>query len=409
MKIQKLNNNWQMRIAGEDIWLPARVPGSIYQDLTDGGRLDDPYWRDNEKKTLAIMENHFVYRCVFRKEEKEYSEAILRFESLDTLTEIHLNGRKLGNTENMHRIYEYEVTDILAEENLLEIFFRPALSYIRDCQEKVRAEGCIDAMDGFAHIRKAHSMFGWDWGPRIPDGGILRDVTVCYRDAAWIEDVHIRQRHEEGYVTLAIQAEMGKGGREDLPIFYEVSVTAPDGAKLRETGSPREIRIDNPMLWWPNGLGSPNLYEVEIRLFAGDRLLDTWKKRIGLRTITIRREKDAYGESFATEVNGQQVFAMGADYIPQDNIFGRIREERTRKLLESCVMANFNTIRVWGGGYYPEDYFLDLCDELGLMVWQDFMFACAVYELTDAFEENIRAEFADNILRMRHLACLALC
>lgn len=278
MKIQKLNNNWQMRIAGEDIWLPARVPGSIYQDLTDGGRLDDPYWRDNEKKALAIMENHFVYRCVFRKEEKEYSEAILRFESLDTLTEIHLNGRKLGNTENMHRIYEYEVTDILAEENLLEIFFRPALSYIRDCQEKVRAEGCIDAMDGFAHIRKAHSMFGWDWGPRIPDGGILRDVTVCYRDAAWIEDVHIRQRHEEGYVILAIQAEMGKGSREDLPLFYEVSVTAPDGAKLRETGSPREIRINNPILWWPNGLGSPNLYEVEIRLFAGDRLLDTWKK-----------------------------------------------------------------------------------------------------------------------------------
>ena len=408
MKIQKLNNNWQMRIAGEDIWLPARVPGSIYQDLTDGGRLDDPYWRDNEKKALAIMENYFIYRCVFRKEEKEYSEAILRFESLDTLTEIHLNGRKLGNTENMHRIYEYEVTDILEEENLLEIFFRPALSYIRDCQEKVRAEGCIDAMDGFAHIRKAHSMFGWDWGPRIPDGGILRDVTVCYRDAAWIEDVHIRQRHEEGNVTLAIQAEMGKGSREDLPLFYEVSVTAPDGAKLRETGSPREIRIDNPMLWWPNGLGSPNLYEVEIRLFAEDRLLDTWKKRIGLRTITIRREKDAYGESFATEVNGQQVFAMGADYIPQDNIFGRIREERTRKLLESCVMANFNTIRVWGGGYYPEDYFLDLCDELGLMVWQDFMFACAVYELTDAFEENIRAEFADNIRRMRHHACLAL-
>ena len=408
MKIQKLNNNWQMRIAGEDIWLPARVPGSIYQDLTDGGRLDDPYWRDNEKKALAIMENHFVYRCVFRKEEKEYSEAILRFESLDTLTEIHLNGRKLGNTENMHRIYEYEVTDILAEENLLEIFFRPALSYIRDCQEKVRAEGCIDAMDGFAHIRKAHSMFGWDWGPRIPDGGILRDVTVCYRDAAWIEDVHIRQRHEEGYVILAIQAEMGKGSREDLPLFYEVSVTAPDGAKLRKTGSPREIRINNPILWWPNGLGSPNLYEVEIRLFAGDRLLDTWKKRIGLRTITIRREKDAYGESFATEVNGQQVFAMGADYIPQDNIFGRIRKERTRKLLESCVMANFNTIRVWGGGYYPEDYFLDLCDELGLMVWQDFMFACAVYELTDAFEENIRAEFADNIRRMRHHACLAL-
>lgn len=408
MKIQKLNENWQMQIAGEDAWLPARVPGSVYQDLIDGGRLDDPYWRDNEEKALAIMENCFVYRCVFRKEEKEYSEVILRFESLDTLTDIRLNGKKLGHTENMHRIYEFEITDILEEENLLEVFFHPALAYIRECQAKVRAEGCIDAMDGFAHIRKAHSMFGWDWGPRIPDSGILRDVTLDYRDTSWIEDVHIRQRHEEGYVTLAIKTEMGKGSREALPLSYEVSVTAPDGVVFREKGSPREIRIDRPMLWWPNGLGRPNLYEVEIRLFSGDRLLDTWKKRIGLRTITIRREKDAYGESFATEINGQQVFAMGADYIPQDNIFGRIREARTRKLLESCVMANFNTIRVWGGGYYPEDYFLDLCDELGLMVWQDFMFACAVYELTDAFEENIRAEFADNIRRMRHHACLAL-
>lgn len=408
MKIQQLHQHWQMKMEGEDTWLPAKVPGSIYQDLIDGGRLEDPYWRDNEKKALAIMENHFIYRCTFRKGENTYTKAFLRFDSLDTLTEIHLNGKLLGNTENMHRIYEYDVTGILEEDNLLEIHFYPAVAYIRERQETIRAEGCIDAMDGFAHIRKAHSMFGWDWGPRIPDGGILRDVTISYRDAAWIEEVHIRQKHEEGRVCLNLSVKTGKSGRDEMPLSYHARITAPDGGQIDAADSPGELAIEKPMLWWPNGLGSPNLYEVEIRLFSGEYLLDTWKKRIGLRTITICREKDAYGESFATEINGQQVFAMGADYIPQDNIFGRIQEERTRKLLESCVMANFNTIRVWGGGYYPEDSFLDLCDEMGLMVWQDFMFACAVYELTDAFEENIRAEFIDNIRRIRHHACLAL-
>ena len=182
----------------------------------------------------------------------------------------------------------------------------------------------------------------------------------------------------------------------------------PDGKETLCKGSPEEIVIERPQLWWPNGFGAQPLYTVEVRLYAGGKQVDVWKKRIGLRTLTMHIEKDAYGESFAHEVNGVQVFAMGADYIPEDSIFPRINEARTRELLRQCKEAHFNTIRVWGGGYYPDDWFYDACDEMGLMVWQDFLFACAVYNLTDEFEDNIRAEFADNIKRLRHHTSLAL-
>ena len=177
---------------------------------------------------------------------------------------------------------------------------------------------------------------------------------------------------------------------------------------LRAENSPKELLITEPELWWPNGYGSQPLYGVKVTLFSGDEALDIWERRIGLRTLTMHIEKDQWGESFAHEVNGITVFAMGADYIPEDHLLGRVTPETTKKLLLQCKAANFNTIRVWGGGYYPEDWFFDLCDELGLMVWQDFMFACAVYELTPEFKANIRQEFIDNVKRIRHLASLGL-
>mgnify|MGYP000169879807 FL=1 len=172
--------------------------------------------------------------------------------------------------------------------------------------------------------------------------------------------------------------------------------------------SPKECLISEPMLWWPHGYGEQNLYKIRMELLCNDCLEDVWEKRIGLRTMTIHQEKDIYGESFAHEVNGVQIFAMGADYIPEDNILGRVNRERTRKLLEDCIAANFNCIRVWGGGYYPSDDFYDICDELGLLVWQDCMFACCLYDLTEDFDENIRAELRDNIRRIRHHASLGL-
>lgn len=414
MQTVSLENNWSMQIAGDPEWIPAKVPGSVYADLIAAGRLEDPYWRDNELKALAIMDNDFIYRCDFTAPDREDADRILlRFECLDTLAEIRLNGKPVGTAENMHRIYEYDVTELLEKENRLEILFRSSLKYIKEEQQKVRAVGCVDAMDGFAHIRKAHSMFGWDWGPRIPDAGIHRPVSLLYINKARITSLYVRQLHKEGRVTLCPEAELDCAAGQETDYRMDLLLHAPNGSvtvyeNLPCTNGLREIEVEEPRLWWPRGYGEQPLYRLEAVLKKNGEEIDRVSQRIGLRKIGIQRQKDQYGESFAHEVNGITVFAMGADYIPQDNIFGRITPERSRKLLENCAEANFNIIRVWGGGYYPEDDFLDACDELGLMVWQDFMFACAVYELTDAFEENITAEFIDNIRRIRNHACLAL-
>jgi len=187
-------------------------------------------------------------------------------------------------------------------------------------------------------------------------------------------------------------------------------VTAPDGEVFRAAGEHCRVEIDHPQLWWPAGYGQQPRYTVEASLTdtEGETVLDTWTGQIGLRTLTVKRKEDAWGESFCHVVNGVDIFAMGADYIPEDSLFPRRSPARTRRLLEDARAANMNTIRVWGGGCYPDDWFYDICDELGLLVWQDFMFACAVYHLTPAFEENIRAEFTDNVRRIRHHACLAL-
>ena len=202
MEILNLDNHWKMQIVGEKDWIPAKVPGSVYADLIEGKKLEDPYWRDNELKALAVMENEFLYCCDFAAQPKKADKVCLRFECLDTLAEIRLNGNVVGTAENMHRIYEFDVTQQLEKENHLEILFHSALKYIKQEQAKVRAVGCIDAMDGFAHLRKAHSMFGWDWGPRIPDAGIHRQVSLLYIKDARISDFYIRQQHENGKVVL---------------------------------------------------------------------------------------------------------------------------------------------------------------------------------------------------------------
>jgi beta-mannosidase len=208
-------------------------------------------------------------------------------------------------------------------------------------------------------------------------------------------------------VDLNVQVQLDTFKINSKPV-YTVFITDPNGGVQRYDSCPTQIAIENPQLWWPHGYGSQPLYTVTVVLSENGVERDTWERRIGLRTMTMHIEKDQWGTSFAHEVNGVQIFAMGADYIPEDSILSRVTQERTRKLLEQCTAAHFNTIRVWGGAYYPDDFFFDICDELGLIVWLDFMFACAVYALTDAFDQNIRAELTDNITRIRHHACLGL-
>ena len=406
----EIHSGWQMRQEGWEEFLPASVPGSVYHDLMQNGKMDDPFWRDNFPKALKRMDHDYEYKTEFAADKAllKSDAVLLRFEGIDTVADVFLNGEKLGHTENMHRTFEFEVKDLLKEEgNELRVLLHSPTRFIKEEYKHNVADGSEEAMVGFANLRKTHCMFGWDWGPRLPDAGLWRPVKLLGIEKARVDSVYVTQKHEDGKVTLHFDVDADVYDREAL-MGYTVLITDPDGKETLCKGSPEEIVIERPQLWWPNGFGAQPLYTVEVRLYAGGKQVDAWKKRIGLRTLTMHIEKDAYGESFAHEVNGVQVFAMGADYIPEDSIFPRINEARTRELLRQCKEAHFNTIRVWGGGYYPDDWFYDACDEMGLMVWQDFLFACAVYNLTDEFEDNIRAEFADNIKRLRHHASLAL-
>ena len=420
IKLQ-LHENWQLCNIRQLDWIPAQIPGDIYAALLKTGKMPDPFFGDNEYQAKALMEEDYEYRTVFNYEEtqfKDCQEVILRFDGIDTIADIYLNGCCLGKVDNMHRIWEFPVGELLENgKNTLRVIIRSPLKFMAEAFKKYKNRGNEDTIEGFMHLRKAHYMCGWDWGACLPDGGIFRPVTLLGIETARLDSVYIRQVHKDGKVLLVPEVDVETVDEEESEadgyegaqaLEYQVTVTAPDGTKTIWDDCPDEMEIENPQLWWPNGLGEQPLYQVQVDLKAGDKIVDTWCRKIGLRALTMHREKDQWGESFAHEVNGYQVFAMGADYIPEDNLLQRTSRERTRELLLQCKRANFNTVRVWGGGYYPEDWFFDLCDELGLMVWQDFMFACSVYELTPEFEANIRQEFIDNIKRLRHHASLGL-
>lgn len=407
---QSLNGAWQMRRVGDDAFLPAVVPGSVYVDLLQNGQMEDPFFKDNENKACKLMEEDYEYISVFDCEKEIYGceHLILRFDGVDTVADIYLNGNLIGSPINMHRIWEFGVTGQVKEKgNELRVVFHSPTNYVAEAYKISQTHGSSHALEGFVNLRKAHCMFGWDWGAHLPDAGLFRPVTLLGIHGARINSVYVSQNHGADGVELGFQVEIENyAGIEGL--YYEVKLTDPDRCVHIVKNSPKTLKIENPMLWWPNGYGEQNLYQVEITLFLNGEKLDRWNRRIGLRVITVDRSRITWGENFAICVNGISMFAMGANYIPEDHLLTRVTPETTRALLEKSKWANFNTIRVWGGGYYPDDWFYDLCDELGFVVWQDFMFACAAYDLTPEFEENICQEFADNIKRLRHHASLGL-
>lgn len=399
-----LGGAWRMREADSQTWHSAHVPGSVYADLMADGTMPDPFWRENELDAFERMKKDYVYQRAFTVTEAQLAHAHVELvcEGLDTLAHVSLNGREIAFADNMHITWVWDVKEQLhAGENTLEIRFDSPILYCAKKAEEAPGWESSDATPGFRHLRKAHCMFGWDWGPRLPDAGIWRPIFLRTWDTARLENALMLQAHHDGVVDVTIRPEIAGESA------WSAEITAPDGEVLTlpETMAAEQvIAIQNPQLWWPNGLGKQPLYRVTVRLATGDTRM--W--RIGLRTMTVSREKDEWGEEFCHVVNGMKVFAMGADYIPEDNILARVTPERTRRLLEDCKAANFNAIRVWGGGYYPDDAFYDICDELGLLVWQDLMYACAFYDLTPDFERSIRVETHQNVARLRHHASLAL-
>lgn len=399
-----LGGAWRMREADSETWHSAHVPGSVYADLMADGTMPDPFWRENELDAFERMKKDYVYQRAFTVTEAQLAHAHVELvcEGLDTLAHVSLNGREIAFADNMHITWVWDVKEQLhAGENTLEIRFDSPILYCAKKAEEAPGWESSDATPGFRHLRKAHCMFGWDWGPRLPDAGIWRPIFLRTWDTARLENALMLQAHHDDLVDVTIRPEIAGESA------WSAEITAPDGEVIiipETTAAEQVITIEHPQLWWPNGLGKQPLYRVTVRLATGDTRV--W--RIGLRTITVSREKDEWGEEFCHVVNGVKVFAMGADYIPEDNILARVTPERTRRLLEDCKAANFNAIRVWGGGYYPDDAFYDICDELGLLVWQDLMYACAFYDLTPDFERSIRVETHQNVARLRHHASLAL-
>lgn len=420
---QLLNEHWLLHANNSEKTFETSVPTSVCTVLAENREIPEPYWKGNEDLIKGVMEEDYTYTCTFRPCEHllDQDAVLLRFDGIDTIGDIYLNDQHLGKTINMHRVWEYDVTSILTcGENHLKVVLYSPFKAADKAFAQCPTRGTEDAWEGFSHIRKAHYMYGWDWGAHLPDAGIFRNVTLLGISKARIDSVYITQQHQEGRVSLSFapaflpKASMGDGMTlEELNLqtggfSYTVSITDPDGHVTELKDSPVQTEISSPRLWFPNGLGEQPLYTVSVTLLKDGEVLDTWQRRIGLRTMTMCTEKDQWGNCFAHVVNGIKFFAMGGDYIPEEHLLGRIDSRRRRRLLEDARLANFNSIRVWGGGYYPDDEFFDLCDELGLVVWEDFMFACSVYELTPEFEANITQEFIDNIKRLRHHASLGL-
>ncbi|MFV2050473.1 beta-mannosidase [Metabacillus sp. YM-086] len=416
MKILTLNGKWEFKNSSEEKWLEGVVPGSLLADLYRLNIIDDPYYRDNEDNLYELFNNDYVYRKNFSLKEQDLKglKALLRFEGIDTIADIFLNDHHIGQTFNMHRTYEYSVEKYLFQgSNELVVKLKSPLKHIHNKQQEIPLYGIPMAVPGYTHIRKGHYMYGWDWGPQLPDCGLWRDVSLLFFSDIRFSDINIEQIHDIDMVKLKINMSIDNPSNE--LVVATVKITSPDGQiKIIETKIKEkelfEITIENPKLWWPNGFGEQPLYLVEYELKdIYNSSLDEKSMNIGLRTITVNTDPDQWGSQFAFCVNGIEFFAMGADYIPEDNVVSWASKEKTELLIENCVKANFNMIRVWGGGIYPSDQFYDLCDKHGLIIWQDLMFACGVYDLENHdFVEDSLLEIKDNVKRIRHHACLGL-
>ncbi|MBE6770081.1 MAG: glycoside hydrolase family 2 protein [Ruminococcaceae bacterium] len=400
METFSLNGKWSLTGGGYNC--EGTVPGSVYSFLLNNNLIDDPHWRGNEMEAVKILENDFTFSRKFDFKKANFP-VLLHCDGLDTLCDIFLNNTLIASTDNMHRFYEFDVTDILADgENEIKIICHSPNNYVKAKHLTEAVPESQEPLRGFSYLRKAGYMMGWDWGPRLPDAGIWKDIYLIKLNSDRIADVHITQRHENGkvFVTPTVLSEKGSGE-------FEITLISPKGEAVSLKPN-CENEIENPQLWWPNGFGKQPLYTVKINLLENGEIVDSNEKRIGLRTLTLAREKDEWGESFCHCVNGIKIFAMGADYIPEDNILSTLTKERTEKLLKHCVDANFNAIRVWGGGIYPHDYFYDLCDELGLLVFNDLMFACMCLPDDEKMYETVAVEVEQNLKRIRHHASIAI-
>jgi len=416
MQSQSLSGVWQLRQVGEDQVYPGQVPGGVHTDLLAAGRIPDPFFGDNELRVMWVSEKDWQYSREFDVTDRLLKEeyVYLVCDGLDTLGQVALNGVTLGRFENMYRQYQWEVKSLLKEgKNSLVFTFDSPVQYAKDHEEKYSLSGVQSwSIMGGPYLRKAPSHFGWDWGPMLAPVGIWKDLRLEGYSTARLNDVHLRQQLADSSGILTAEVELDRWGSESLQV--EMKVTAPGGksweqvAKIEGTSSSVQVEVPQPELWWPNGYGEQPLYTVEVSVLSGGQILDSKSYKIGFRTVELRRDPDQWGETFTFWVNGVAVFAKGADWIPADSFPTRISDVYLEGLIRDAAAANMNMLRVWGGGFYEEEEFYDLCDRYGLLVWQDFVFACNKYPEDESFFQNVKVEAIDNVRRLRHRTSLAL-
>lgn len=403
MKAIDLSGAWRMREAGKPEWHEAVVPGGVAKTLIAHGRMDDPYFRDNEEKVQSFFDADYAFERTFNADAalRTHDRVFLRCEGLDTCATVFLNGIEIGRADNMHRTWEFDVKAALMDgENQISVCFSSPVKYVDAHKFKGGRP--------FATIRKAACMFGWDWGLTLPDMGIWRAISIQAFDVGRIGRVEVRQRHENGAVSLGLRvfADKWEGGVET-----QAEIVGPDGDVIfRERGARAEFAalVERPRLWQPAGYGEQPLYRATVRLLQGERILDEWSREIGLREIRLNRDRLPDGRNFGFVVNGRRVYFKGANLIIPDAVLGETDDAKWTRLVDDCVRANMNGVRVWGGAYYPPDSFFAACDRAGLLVWQDLMFACSFYPTDKAFIASVRAELRDNLARISHHPSLAL-
>ncbi|MFH1709291.1 MAG: glycoside hydrolase family 2 protein [Planctomycetota bacterium] len=415
-----LSGTWALKQGGKAGTIAAPVPGDVHLALLEAGKIPDPYFRDNELATRWVGRTDWIYGRTFAVPAAflAHKRILLRCEGLDTLATIKVNGRAAGTADNMFRTWEFAVRRLLKPgANTISVHFAAPVPYAEKTMKREKychQWGGPLEQKGRAWLRKEQCNFGWDWGPTLVTSGIWRAIGLVGFSDARLADLQILQAHVGGRVGLEVRVATERAGSPQLGLRVTVALAGRTVAlgvtRLSAGRASVRLGITAPKLWWPNGMGEQPLYTVTAELVdAAGAVIDSHRRRIGLRTLVLERKPDQWGESFQFVANGVPFFAKGANWIPADAVLARLTPDDYRRLVLDAAAANMNMLRLWGGGIYEHDAFYDACDEHGICIWHDFMFAYAAYPVfKPGFMESVRAEAEDNVRRVRHHPSIAL-
>ncbi len=413
-QMQTLHDDWKFSQTESSEWKSATVPGVVHLDLLSNGDIEDPFYGLNEKQQQWIGESDWIYQTTFTPNRDLFSKShiVLVFEGLDTYADVYLNDKKVLTANNMFCRWKVPVKEYLVQgANTLRVEFQSAIAATLPLYQAspYQLPASNDQAEEKVSIysRKAPYHFGWDWGPRFVTAGIWRPVRLEGWDDLSIENIQIVQESlsdQAASLKAILNLQVSLSGTYEMTVSHAGQTLSTETITIQagEQVVTLPIAIENPQRWWPAGLGDQYLYDLKFEISRNGQTVDFGNERIGLRTVEFVHEMDEEGKSFYFKINDQPVFMKGANYIPSDNFLTRVDEDRYEYLLQSTIDANMNMLRIWGGGIYENDIFYDLCDEKGILVWEDFMFACSMYPTNEDFFDNVRQEAIDNIIRLRN-------